>query len=121
MASGWMAMNGQLMLLMVVCIHRVKRQATASETKESEGVGLMKKAKPKSTKKGLSFGSFDNWWQLDYNINKQIENTKTVVQVSHNAKCSIYSEQHSHNVQYILTFKNEENETTNNHLLNIPG
>ena len=120
MASGWMAMNGQLMLLMVVCIHRVKRQATASETKESE-VGLMKKAKPKSTKKGLSFGSFDNWWQLDYNINKQIENTKTVVQVSHSAKCSIYSEQHSHNVQYIWTYKNEENETTNNHLLNIPG
>ena len=44
-----------------VCIHREKRQVTASETKESEGGGIMKKAKLNSTKKGQSFGNFDNW------------------------------------------------------------
>lgn len=54
-------MNGQLMLLIVVCIHRGKRQVTASDTKESEGVGVTKKAKLNSTKKGLGFGNFDNW------------------------------------------------------------
>ena len=61
MASGWMIMNGQLMLLIVMCIHREKRQVTASETKESEGGGVMKKAKLNSTKKKQSFGNFDNW------------------------------------------------------------
>lgn len=51
------------MLLIATCIHRTKRQATASEAKDdAEGDGLVKKVKLNSKKKKApGFGNFDNW------------------------------------------------------------